>query len=109
MFYSAPKTWEDAEATCVSLGGHLATVRDEADGKEMGKEFGGFAYIGLKAETNTGNYVWQWVDNSYVTFTLWGQGEPNLFPTEKCVIMYNGETACNNVPCHQKFSFFCEK
>lgn len=78
MLYSEDISWQAAEDSCRSLGGHLATIKDEADYDKICQ---------LLADC-TAQYVWigayraddgqiKWVDGKSYDFYAWAQGEPS--------------------------------
>jgi hypothetical protein len=72
-------SWQDSEAQARQMGGHLATVRNEAENHWVVSTFGTYdstardLWIGL---TNGAN-GWVYVNGEPVTFTNWADGEPN--------------------------------
>ena len=80
-FVPAAGTWADAEATCVSLGGHLATLPDAAASAYASAHFvrarGGCrpAWIGYNDREEEG--VWAWADGSAGGYERWWPGEPD--------------------------------
>jgi len=73
--------WSLAEATAVSLGGHLATVDDAAENTWIETSFGNWGglsrtlWIGLNDVALEGTFVW--ADGTPVGYTNWNAGEPN--------------------------------
>ena len=78
MLYSEDISWQAAEDSCRELGGHLATIKDEADYDKICQ---------LLADC-TAQYVWigayrsddgqiKWVDGKSHDFYAWDQGEPS--------------------------------
>jgi hypothetical protein len=83
-YYLLPaSSWTNAEADAVSLGGHLATIRNEDENIFVYNEVMRFdgpntrrGWIGLNDFGRTdGDYVW--TSGEPVTYTNWGSGEPN--------------------------------
>jgi hypothetical protein len=79
----APATWSDSEAEAVSLGGHLATINDEAEHEWVWSTFvppnhpllGDYAlWIGYTDSASEGN--WAWVSGESKDDTNWPLGEP---------------------------------
>lgn len=79
MLYSEDVSWQEAEDSCRELGGHLATIKDEADYDKLCQ---------LLADC-TAQYVWigayrapdgriKWVDGQSHDFYAWAQGEPSM-------------------------------
>ncbi len=78
MLYSEDISWQAAEDSCRELGGHLATIKDEAD----------YDKICQLLSDCTAQYVWigayrsddgqiKWVDGKSHDFYAWDQGEPS--------------------------------
>jgi hypothetical protein len=76
---STAKSWADAEAEAVGLGGHLVTVRSQAENDRLLSLFdnGGeeLLWIGLYKNSITGQF--EWSSGEPVTYTNWNTGEPN--------------------------------
>lgn len=79
MLYSADLSWQEAEEKCVSIGGHLATIKSEDD----------FARICSLLEGSDAEYVWvgavrgddgsiKWTDGAAYDYYVWAPGEPSL-------------------------------
>ena len=88
--------WADAEAEAVALGGHLATVRNDAENTWLYTTFGNYGgisrtfYIGFTDQGHEG--TWVWVSGEPVTYLHWDAGEPNngqgIWPYEnRCMIV----------------------
>ena len=71
--------WNDASEYCLSLGGYLATISDQAENdaiySQIVKQGYKTAYFGLTESYQEKN--WQWVTGEPVTYTNWHSGEPN--------------------------------
>lgn len=88
-------TWTALENESVTLGGHLATINDQAEQDFVWTQFGQFGgvdrhlWIGLSDAAIEGTYVWS--SGEPLTYTNWGPGEPNhAFPSEDFVHMQHG-------------------
>ncbi len=74
-------SWASAEATAISLGGHLATVNDQAEHDWLTAQWHSYLgidrdlWIGLNDVAVEGTFVW--ADGTPVTYTNWDVGEPN--------------------------------
>ncbi len=70
-------TWQNAEATAVSLGGHLVTINDAAEHEYLWALWGRdhLLWIGLNDVKEEGSYVW--VSGQPVTFLNFAADEPN--------------------------------
>jgi hypothetical protein len=75
--------WTPAEAKAIDLGGHLATVNDQAEHDWIWSTFSGPVdknlWIGFNDSEAYGQSEgnWGWVSGEPVTFTNWWAGEPN--------------------------------
>lgn len=96
-YLTTANTWTAAEGIAVSLGGHLATVRNTAENSWIYNTFSSFGgverylWIGLNDVVQEGAYAWtSGESNSYLN---WANGEPNngggFYPNEDWVHMWN--------------------
>jgi len=69
-------TWVEAEAEAVSLGGHLATIRNLAEEQWLKANYGtDWLWIGLNDVTNLGTF--EWSSGESVSYSNWNHGEPS--------------------------------
>jgi hypothetical protein len=71
-------TWSNAEAEAVSLGGHLATIRNAAEDSWVYSTFsayGGALWIGLTDREKA--FQFAWTSGEPVSYTNWGGGQPD--------------------------------
>ena len=74
-------TWQDSEAEAVALGGHLATVRSQAEEDWIVRTFGSYGgeqrllWIGLSDIQK--KFHFSWSSGESVSYTCWAKGEPN--------------------------------
>ncbi len=75
-------SWTTAEAMAVSLGGHLATINDQAEQDWVAATLGEFPsgvhndlLIGFNDTAVEGQF--EWTSGDPVTYTNWASGEPN--------------------------------
>lgn len=83
-------SWTDSEATAVSLGGHLATVRNAAEQGWITSQFGSESslWIGLSDHLEEG--VFRWASGEVSTYTNYLSGEPNgSDPTEDHIMVWD--------------------
>jgi PKD repeat protein len=80
----AEDSWTHSEAQAVALGGHLATINDQAEQDWIVAEFGqdGGVYrelwIGFRSTTNpVPASAFRWVSGQPTTYTHWAPPEPN--------------------------------
>ena len=70
------KSWADAKADCLAMGGHLVTITSSAENAFVNDLAGSnTVWIGLTDEASEG--TWKWVTGESVTYTNWNSGEPN--------------------------------
>ncbi len=83
-----PMTWQEAESLAVLEGGHLATVRSQAEHNWIWQTLGpGHLHIGLNDIAVEGS--WEWISGELVSYTNWGPGEPQGGTLENVVVMAN--------------------
>ncbi len=76
-----PRTWTESEALAVSLGGHLATIRSQAEQDWIEQTVSPYwppisaLHIGLNDAASEGTFAWS--SGEPVNYTNWGPGEPN--------------------------------
>ena len=71
-------TWQEAESSAQSLGGHLVTINDAVENHWIVDNFGTEAiWIGLNDVDHEG--VFQWSSGEEVTYTSWADFEPNNY------------------------------
>lgn len=79
ILYTEDVSWDEAEAQCRSLGGHLATIKDEADYEKLCQllEDSSVQYVWIGAYRDAAGQI-KWVDGQSSDFYAWAQGEPSL-------------------------------
>jgi len=75
----APSTWEDAESTAVSRGGHLTSIHSEAENNFIRGMISFFSWLGLNQPPGSlePGGGWVWSDGTAVNYTNWAIDEPN--------------------------------
>ena len=71
-------TWSNAETEAVSLGGHLATIRNEGENQWVFSTFGSYGgalWIGLTDRQKV--FQFTWTSGEPVSYTNWGGGQPD--------------------------------
>lgn len=71
-------TWSNAETEAVSLGGHLATIRNEDENRWVFSKFGSYGgalWIGLNDRQKA--FEFTWTSGEPVSYTNWGGGQPD--------------------------------
>ncbi len=86
-------SWNDAEAFCESLGGHLATLTSSAQNdaayeatKKKPRTI--CIYFGLSDKTKEG--TWKWISGEPNSYSNWQKGEPNGGTNENFGAFYFG-------------------
>ena len=93
-------TWDEAEAYCESLGGHLAVITSEEEQQIVAS----LAYTGSKNNYWIGGHwnsdgEFAWVTDEPFEYTAWGGGEPNNGEgIEDAIMMWSSDGAWNDLP-----------
>ncbi|XP_018918688.1 galactose-specific lectin nattectin-like isoform X1 [Cyprinus carpio] len=106
--FNDPKSWKDAEVTCLNHGGNLASVHNNKE----------HAFIKLLVSSSKSFWIggydavsegtWFWSDGSKMNFRLWNAGEPNNKFDEDCIeTNFGGEGNWNDKPCIYQLPFVC--
>jgi len=85
--YQTTMTWTQAKVFCEQNGGYLYCPNSQLENDNVsipiatGQAFGNFL-LGLYQDTNDVNFSepsggWKWLDGTPLTYTNWGQNEPN--------------------------------
>ena len=87
-FHVSPQkssTFVECEYYCETLGGTLASVRDERENDFVRDLLGGkeAAYLGLFEAGEDESGDWRWVDGHEDSFRPWNPGEPNEWCTDE--------------------------
>ncbi|MFN7138887.1 MAG: lectin-like protein, partial [Limisphaerales bacterium] len=86
----AKATWSESQAEAVSMGGNLATIRNQAEQDWLFQTFGNYGgvnrllWIGLNDAAVEGHFVW--ASGEVVNFTHWRNGEPNNANGNECFV-----------------------
>jgi Lectin C-type domain len=96
-----PATWEAAEAEAAALGGHLATVRNQAEEDWLFKTFGNYEgmqrllWIGLSDREK--KFHFSWSSGESVSYTDWaiGYNRAGLRGSDYATILYPNHDQAN--------------
>ena len=81
------KTWQQAEKSCASFGGHLTSIHSREEEQfiinHVVKQTSSYLWIGGSDEAVEG--AWKWTDGSPVDFFNWATSEPNGAYGENCL------------------------
>ena len=110
-------TWREAEASCVSIEGHLLSITSPPEyqyiaNKIEEENIGTLMWLGLndiKKES-----FWEWSDGSAINFVNWQDGQPNNYQDqgEDCVAIVPSSNKWGDTPCNKTShtpSFICKK
>ena len=108
------ETWEDAEAYCESLDGHLAVITSLEENEAI------YTFIKVKGYENVfigyadsdGEGEWGWVNDEDSIFENWNPGEPNAFTENEDYAVFanggNGTWNDSEFSSNGVLSFICE-
>lgn len=96
--YDVGLPWNEAQQYCESQGGHLAIIRDEATQQAIAELIqGGRARYLLGASDAENEGDWKWLDGSALTYTHWGNDEPNNYEDNEDYLIIDGNGDWNDV------------
>ncbi|XP_069552423.1 macrophage mannose receptor 1 [Brachyistius frenatus] len=107
------KMWRDASAACRKEGGDLASVHNIEEQSFIISQSGylpaDVLWIGLNDQRN--QMLFEWSDNSQVTFTQWQSGEPSHFAgfQEDCVLVRGKDAKWADHMCEKTYGYICKK
>ena len=90
-------TFTDAEAFCVSQGGHLASIQSEEENAELLKAAGS-ERVWLGGSDGAEEGRWVWTDGKSWNFTNWSFGKPDNENNSDCMVVENAEF-WHDTPC----------
>jgi len=99
-YMTEPGTWIETQLKAVSLGGNLVTVNNAAENEFVRATFANFGgngqavWIGLSDAATEGTFVW--ADGAPVSYTNWGDGEPNNIGNEDYALMHDAVSGAWN-------------
>ncbi|XP_034741178.1 galactose-specific lectin nattectin-like isoform X1 [Etheostoma cragini] len=114
-YFIQPKTWLDAETTCIAAGGNLASIHSAAEHafvKDFIRRVSGTqnpSWIGGTDAVKEG--TWMWSDGSAFNYKNWSAREPNNINGGEHCLMMNwppGEN-WNDSICTGQFPFVCSR
>lgn len=109
QFIHEEMTWQDAQAYCEDIGGHLVTITSQAEQEFVYTslvEKYGVAMIGLNDAASEG--TWEWVTGEPFSYANWDGGEPNNQGDEDYVFI-NANGSWNDGHANREYnSFICE-
>uniref|UniRef100_A0A3Q2D9N7 C-type lectin domain-containing protein n=1 Tax=Cyprinodon variegatus TaxID=28743 RepID=A0A3Q2D9N7_CYPVA len=109
-----PMDWASAERTCISMGGHLASIHDMREHQEIQHMIRTASY--QTKPTWIGGYnaqqtePWFWSDGSRFVYTSWCPGEPNNTDGQQhCLQMNHSADKCwDDLYCGSQLPSLCK-
>ena len=100
-------TWSEAEAACVSQGGHLTSIHSDQENSFLGSATNSNSFwIGANDEASEGS--WTWADGSTFDYSVWGDGQPNGGDQENCGYVSSGVLTWQDYSCATSLIYVCE-
>lgn len=107
QYYEGAATWDQAEAFCESMGGHLAVITSAEELNYVASNNKAPRWTGGRRDSRG---VWSWVNGERWSFTAWNDGEPNNDGgKEDCLILW--PVKWNDLPAYvanPEGGFLCE-
>lgn len=98
-------TWDTAESSCRSLGGHLAIITTSSENYFVYSIAQTAVWIGARDVASEGTFLWP--DGTTVAFGNFASGEPNGGTNENCVQM-TATSTWNDLSCAATRGYVCE-
>ncbi|MDF2695828.1 MAG: Cell surface protein [Labilithrix sp.] len=106
--YDEPLSWQLARDRCVELGGHLATISNEAENMiayRVGANSTTRAWLGA---SKIGTATFEWVTGEPFSYVNWGEGDPS--GDGECMnFNTNYPAQWNDRFCEEGKSYVCER
>lgn len=80
-------SWGNAQIQAESIGGNLVTINSLEEQEWLHASYSVRAWIGFTDMFTEGN--WEWISGESVTYTFWGDGEPNDYGNEEDFAVMN--------------------
>ncbi len=109
LLFDTPVDTPTAEASCMALGGHLATVADASEDASILLLRGAVTtntLIGYTDELLEGSFGW--FSGSTSTYSNWAAGEPNNGAGNEDCTHVRDDGTWNDVSCSAVYPFLCE-
>ncbi|KAL2097651.1 hypothetical protein ACEWY4_006858 [Coilia grayii] len=106
-------TWKEANDQCITGGGHLVSIHNREEQSFVFSQLGyretDKLWIGLNDKKT--QLLFDWSDQSPVTFTTWDAQEPSHHRSEEedCVLMGGKDGNWADEVCNRKYGFICKK
>ncbi|KAJ0033148.1 hypothetical protein NQD34_000255, partial [Periophthalmus magnuspinnatus] len=104
---TAKRNWENSRRFCMQRNADLIVINSKQE-QEFVRTFHRFMWIGLTMTQGK----WMWVDNTPLTTSYWGPGEPSMnLENEDCVEsrFFEVEHTWNDLKCEDINFWICEK
>jgi len=120
LFFAGPKTFAQAKAACTAATAHMVKITSASQNAVVAQlSLGSDAFLGATDAVTEGTFLWD--DNTPLTFTMYGTGEPNNgggVYQEDCLVMAGKRTPADtwdDRPCRTgivanagAYSYVCE-
>lgn len=99
QYFNTGMSWDEAEAYCESLGGHLANIADAEENQVIFELVNGAGKPNYWVGGKLFNETWVWVpSNDDISYNGWRSGEPNnANGIEDRVMMYSEDGTWNDL------------
>ncbi|ESO83831.1 hypothetical protein LOTGIDRAFT_132639, partial [Lottia gigantea] len=106
-YFSTPKTWRDARASCQQYSGDLAVPISYTEQLVLGDNN---LFIGGSDRNDEGG--WEWSDGSPFRYLNWHTGEPNMLGRgQNCMVLTtsNWHYTWDNTDCSVPSPYICKR
>ncbi|XP_030609868.1 type-2 ice-structuring protein-like [Archocentrus centrarchus] len=100
-------SWARAERNCLSMGGHLASVRNHQE-EHVIRELSGYRHAWIGGTDAPQENFWFWSDGTPFYYSNWCPGEPNNTFLQHCLqINYRGAKCWDDLWCSSLLPSVC--
>ncbi|XP_026188593.1 galactose-specific lectin nattectin-like isoform X2 [Mastacembelus armatus] len=111
IFYFNAKDWADAEVSCISVGGNLASIHTQDQynfvTEMISRSTGSAARTWIGGHDAVKEGVWLWSNGEKFDFTFWAKGEPNNVGQNEDCLELNYQGKPNDCDCKFKNPYVC--
>ena len=104
------RAWDEAEFYCQGEGGHMASIQNQEDNRNVTASVLGLAsrniWVGGTDQEEEGG--WRWSDESHWNFAQWDNGYGSRGKSQNCIRFYSPSNRWRDTFCTIPYPFICQ-